>query len=97
MSIMVVADTKLKAESISAAKEFFAEILTDTRAFEGCEGVTMCIDSEDPAHLILIAKWVSKEHYEKYHNWRLETGFVEQIRELLDGPFNRRFLEIVSE
>ncbi len=96
MSIMIIVDAKLKAENVPTFEEFFAELLPDTRSFEGCEGVTLCINSEDSANLVLIEKWASKEHYEKYHHWRLETGVLQQIRELLDGPINRRFLDIVN-
>ena len=96
MSVMIIVDANLKAENVSKAKAFFAEILPGTRSFEGCEGVNICINSEDPGNLVLVEKWASKEHYEKYHHWREETGVLQQIREFLDGPVKRSFLEIAD-
>lgn len=96
MSIMIIVDAKLKEESISKAIEFFAGIVPDTRSFEGCGGIDVCIDSTDPGNLVLVEKWASMEHYEKYHHWREETGVLQQIRDLLDGPVSRRVLNVAA-
>jgi quinol monooxygenase YgiN len=96
MSTILIVDAKLKPESISKAIEFFAEIVPDTRAFEGCESIDVCIDSEDSGNLVLVEKWVSMEHYKKYHHWREETGVLDQIRALLDGPVSRRVLNVAA-
>ncbi|MGH7885485.1 MAG: putative quinol monooxygenase [Thermodesulfobacteriota bacterium] len=97
MSIMIIVDAKLKDDKVEDAKKLFAELLPDTRGFEGCEGITMILNQEDPANMVLVEKWASKSHYEKYHHWREETGSLNRIRELLDGPPKRRFFEIVNE
>ena len=96
MSIILIVDAKLKPESISKAVEFFAEIVPGTRAFEGCEAIDVCIDSEDAGNLVLVEKWVSMEHYKKYHHWREETGVLDQIRAMLDGPVSRRVLSVAA-
>ena len=96
MSIIIIVDAKLREESISAAAKFFAEIVPDTRRFEGCEGIDVCIDSEDAGNLVLVEKWASKEHYQKYHHWREETGVLQQILELLDGPVSCRILNVLD-
>ncbi len=96
MSIIIIVDAKLREESISAAAKFFAEIVPDTRGFEGCEGVDICIDSQDTCNLVLVEKWASKEHYEKYHHWREERGDLQKIREMLDGPVSRRVLNVLE-
>ncbi len=96
MSIMIIVDAKIKEESLSTFKDFFAALLPDTRNFEGCEGVTLCTDSEDSGRLFLVEIWASIEAYEKYHHWRAERGDLQKIRDLLDGPVNRVFLDIVN-
>ena len=55
-----------------------------------------CTNSEDSGHLFLVEKWASKEHYEKYHHWREERGDLQKIRDHLDGPVNRVFLDVVN-
>lgn len=96
MSTVLIVDAKLKSESISDAVKFFAEIVPDTRAFEGCQGVDVCIDSEDAGRLVLVEKWVSMDHYQKYHHWREETGVLDQLRSFLDGPPSRRVLNVAA-
>jgi len=97
MSIGIVVEAKLKADQIEEAKQFFIDNLPDTRNFDGNQGISMNVDEDDPTLIFLIEKWESKEHYEKYHHWRLENGSLDQIRSFLDGKPKRNFLEIISE
>ncbi len=96
MSIMIIVDAKIKEEGLSTFKEFFGTLLPDTRNFEGCEGVTLCTDAEDSGRLFLVEKWASQEHYKKYHYWRAESGDLQKIRDILDGPVNRLSLDLVN-
>ncbi|NIP29391.1 MAG: antibiotic biosynthesis monooxygenase, partial [Candidatus Dadabacteria bacterium] len=70
MSIKIIVDAKLKPEKVDDVRPFFSSILPDTRNFEGCEGIKLCFNEDDPTNLILIEQWAKKEDYEKYHNWR---------------------------
>jgi Antibiotic biosynthesis monooxygenase len=45
-------------------------VLVATRAFPGCLGVDVLVDTEDEAHLPLIEKWESIEHDQAYRDWR---------------------------
>lgn len=96
MSTILIVDAKLKKEKISDAVAFFAEIVPDTRNFDGCLGIDVCIDSEDAGNLVLVEKWVSMDHYHNYHKWREETGVLDQIRSYLDGPPARRVLNVAA-
>ena len=96
MSIMLIVDAKIKEDKLSEYADFFAEILPDTRNFEGNEGISLCVDEEDPSRIFLVEKLAAKENYEKYHHWREERGDLEKIRSFLDGRPNRVFLDIVN-
>ena len=96
MSIGIVVEARLKPETVEEAKQFFIDNIADTRNFEGCEGVNVFVDEEDSTIMFLVEIWKSKEHYEKYHHWRLENGSLDQIRSFLDGGVKRNFLEIVT-
>lgn len=97
MSIMIILDAKLKEGKIEEAKELFNELLPDTRNFKGCESISMILNEEDSANMVLVEKWRAKSDYEKYHHWREERGDLDRIRALLDGRPGRRFFEIISE
>lgn len=94
---MIILDAKLKKDKVEDAKKLFSELLPDTRGFEGCEGITMIMNKEDPTNMVLVEKWQARSNYEKYHHWREGTGDLDRIRELLDGRPGRRFFEIINE
>lgn len=66
-------------------------ILADTRAYDGCEGITVQRNMEDSANVLLIEQWESRAHYDKYLAWREETGVLGKIVALLEGPPNIRY------
>ena len=53
MAITAILDLQLKADALDRANEVIHATLVDTRAFPGCLGVTVLVDSADPAHVAL--------------------------------------------
>ncbi len=51
-----------------------AEILEDTRAFDGCLGIEVLTDIADPAHVVVVELWESNEHDLAYRAWRAGPG-----------------------
>jgi quinol monooxygenase YgiN len=70
MAITAILDLQLKADSLATANEVIRDTLTATRAFDGCLGVTVLVDSADPAHVVLYETWESIEHDGAYRAWR---------------------------
>jgi len=70
VAITAILDLRLKAESLETAPDVLHATLTDTRAFPGCLDVTVLVDSDDPAHVILYETWESIEHDRAYRAWR---------------------------
>ena len=70
MAITAILELQLKADSLETADEVIRATLTDTRAFPGCLGVTVLVDSGDPAHVVLYETWESVEHDRAYRAWR---------------------------
>jgi quinol monooxygenase YgiN len=62
------------------------ESLSDTRAFDGCESVETYVDQDDPDRVYLWEKWTTRENYEKYIAWRIETGMLEALAPVLVKP-----------
>ena len=96
MSVIIIAELPIKAEHLAYMKSLMKEILPDTRAFEGCREIVVYENIEDTPLIVLFEQWDSRDHYEKYHAWRLETGGLDNIRAFLAGPVKRRFLERVD-
>jgi heme oxygenase (mycobilin-producing) len=70
VAITSILELQLKAGSLETADEVIHATLTDTRAFPGCLGVTVLVDSDDPAHVVLYEMWESIEHDRAYRAWR---------------------------
>ena len=70
MAITATLDIRLKADKLDTAFEVIHETLAGTRAFPGCLGVSVLVDSADPAHVILLETWESAEHDNAYRKWR---------------------------
>lgn len=80
--------------TVNDSKAFDAlmrDILADTRAYDGCEGITVQRNQDDASKVLLIEHWESRSHYDKYLAWRRETGVLGKIGELLDGPPSIRY------
>jgi quinol monooxygenase YgiN len=70
VAITAILELQLRADSLETADEVIRATLTDTRAFPGCLGVTVLVDSGDPAHVVLYETWESIEHDRAYRAWR---------------------------
>jgi quinol monooxygenase YgiN len=86
MVLTVLLDLHLKPEAVLAAPAVLRDILTGTRAFEGCLGVDVLLDSDDPAHMILLERWASADADAAYRQWRAGAGATELGSLLASAP-----------
>lgn len=96
MSVLVLLEVQVKLEDISNFKSYMAEIIPDTRTFDGCQGIDVYFNTEDTIGMIAVEQWNSLAHYEKYHTWRKETGVLDKIGAMLSGPPNTRYFERID-
>ena len=61
MPVTAILDLQLKADALDRANDVMRETLTATRAFPGCLGVTVLVDSADPTHVAVYEQWESPE------------------------------------
>lgn len=93
---VVILEMQAKPEAVDGLKAGLKELLPDTRAYDGCQGVDIYQDRDDPGHLVFYERWDSKEHYQKYLNWRTETGAMEQLGKALTGPPSIKYFDRVD-
>ncbi len=96
MSVVVVLEVNVKPESANDMNKAMKENFPDTRAFDGCEGIRVHSGQDDPNNVVLVEHWASKEHHQKYLAWRTETGFMDQLMTMLDGPPSIRYYDEVD-
>ncbi len=96
MGIMVLVQANINPKFSSQIKSYLAEILPDTRAFDGCHYIDVYFETDKPNNMLLVEKWDSREHYQKYHAWRTETGVIDKIRSMVEGEASIRFFELID-
>jgi quinol monooxygenase YgiN len=75
MAITAFLDLHVKPEALDQGLHTeLAAILKDTRAFDGCLGVEVLIDTADPTHFVAVERWESEEHDAAYRAWRAGDG-----------------------
>ena len=79
MSVTVLLDLQAAPGSIDKLKQLFVEVLPDTRAYNGCEGLNVHLNQDDGNNLVIVERWQSRPHYEKYFAWRQETGLIDRL------------------
>jgi len=96
MSTMVLLEMQVKPEAVNEVKAMLKQILPDTRAYAGCQGVDIYGNLDDGGNLVFYERWDSRDHYQKYLNWRTETGALAKLSDKLAGPPKIRYYERVD-
>jgi quinol monooxygenase YgiN len=93
MSVLVLLEAPVKSEQVSNMKSYLAEILPESRSYEGCRAIDVYFNTEDGGKMVLVEHWDSRPHHEKYLGWRTETGVIDKIGGMLAGPPSIRYFE----
>jgi quinol monooxygenase YgiN len=91
-TVTALLDLRIKPESLADAKETVENVLVATRAFPGCLGVDVLVDTEDETHLLLIEKWESIEHDQAYRDWRATPAGASALSTIVASRSLTRFV-----
>ena len=83
MAITAILDLQLKADALETAHDILHTTLAATRTFPGCLDVTVLVDSDDPAHVVLYETWESIEHDRAYRAWRASAEGTSDLGSIL--------------
>ena len=93
MSVLVTLDLKVKPESVGDLKNWLRDELHHTRGFDGCGGITIHSDQDDPNGIVFVENWASRQHHEKYLSWRTERGDMQKLMGWLAGEPTMRYFD----
>jgi quinol monooxygenase YgiN len=92
MAITALLELRVKPEALDQGLHAeLRAILSDTRAFDGCLGVDVLIDTTDPTHLVAFERWASEEHDAAYRAWRAGDGQTNLASFLASPPVLTKF------
>lgn len=86
MAVTVLLELKVKSECVQDTLNGLAQLLPETRAYDGCIEVYAHQNQDDPTNIVAIEQWESRGHYEKYFAWRTETGVIGQLGAWVSAP-----------
>ena len=98
MSVSVLLEGVLKEGLVDEFVEICKGAYPVTRAYDGCKGINLTLNVDDARNFVMTETWDSKEHYEKYLQWRVESGVLEDFsnKYVVEEPVWRYF-DLVSE
>ena len=92
MPVSVLLEGVLKEGLVDEFVEICKGAYPVTRAYDGCQGINLTLNVDDPKNYVMTEIWDSKEHYEQYLAFRTEDGTVDAITAMSeDGPVIRIF------
>ena len=96
MSILVTLAFKVKQENAGDLKNWLRGELHHTRGFDGCGGITIHSNQDDPTDIVFVENWDSRQHHEKYLSWRTERGDMEKLMGWVAGEPTMRYFDNVG-
>jgi quinol monooxygenase YgiN len=86
MPVISILECQFKPEHAEAGAEWLKRVLVATRAFDGCLGVEVIQDHQEPGRLLAVERWASLDHDRAYRAWRAGEGRAEDASQLFAGP-----------
>ena len=91
MTTTVLLELQVKLEAVDEMIWYLKAILIDTRKYDGFQSIEVQQNQDDASNLVLVEKWDSRQHYEKYLGWRTETGVIDKLGSMLSQPPSIRY------
>ena len=85
MAIIVNLKLSNQPEKREQAVNFFNRILPGTRSYDGCHWLYSTTNIKDKNKWEFFSMWDSKETYDVYLQWRVETGVMKKAEEFMDS------------
>ena len=96
MSILILREGQIQPDKITEMKAYLLQIVPETRSYDGCQGVDVYYSMDNPGDMVVLQQWESRDHFEKYQQWREETGVFAKSVSMLTGPLSTRYFERVD-
>ena len=95
MTVSVILEGTLKDGEIEKFTGICKKAFEVTRAFDGCQGIDLAYNTENPKNWIFTEVWDSKQHYEKYLQFRTVDGTLDAVASLCEDAPSIRIFDII--
>ena len=93
MSVLVTLEINIKPENMGDLTDFMKRDLHHTRSADGCNGLTVHANQDNPNNVVVVEDWDSREQYETYLGWRAERGDLEKLGSWIEEAPSIRFFD----
>ncbi len=93
MACEVIFEMRVKPECMSQLISWMSSTLEASRNYEGCSNLSVAQNQDDANEIIIIQRWETREHYEKFLTWRKETGVFGTLVAMADKEPRLRFFD----
>jgi quinol monooxygenase YgiN len=90
MSITVILEADVKAESKSNLFALLRQYLPETRQYKGFMGISIHSE-QDTNQVVFYEQWQSVEDYHAYLDWRTNTGVMGELAATFNKPPSIRY------
>lgn len=87
----------------TAKKGFGADVLAAlkaalpaTRTKDGCLGLELTVNQDNPDNMVIVMRWKSRKHYEAVRAWREETGDAKRLANVTENGLLIRYFDIAD-
>lgn len=91
MSETLVIEFEVQPAKVDWFLETLRQTMPETRRFEGNEGIELYRDAERPNRMMFFEQWRSREDYQRYGQWRTETGVSQALKDAMLGQPSARW------
>jgi quinol monooxygenase YgiN len=96
MSTHVLIENRTKPGRADELISRLGRVLPDALKHEGCDGVWVRRNRDDPTNVISLSQWTTRSHYERYLAWRTKSGVRESLEEMLTEPMAIRYFDEIG-
>ncbi|WJR33041.1 MULTISPECIES: putative quinol monooxygenase [Mycobacteroides] len=96
MTVQVIMELTVKENRHADFREFMVKILPHSRSYKGCVCIELVRNQDNPAHLLVMEKWNSRQDYERYLSWRMESGLMNEIAEMIEDQPKLQFFDPIG-
>ena len=89
MSVRVIWDTWLKPGAETEGLRLTRRVWSDMRSFEGYLSHEIFLDQDDPAHILALGRWHTREDADRVRQLYKDSETIRQLTPLLARPRER--------
>lgn len=93
MAVTILLEVCSEPGKLSDLMKFAISLIPETSRQAGFKSIKLFSDIDRLDTMIAIEEWDSREQYQAYLNWRVETGVIRDMLAMAKGEPSIRFLE----